>query len=417
MKDLKHKKALLAPEDGESAAPSSPCSSVSQKTKSRSTVRAVQILLVLAALQYPIIGYCDSGSGWLKNLFGSTGKNMKNVAIKVTELPEKYNINVQGLDFSPNGKFLAVRSADEFINIWDWQAGRIARTVEKAQGAEDGLTTEPMRYSPDGRLFAACHERAVNNILARIWNTDTWQVAHDIVDALPGGCRAIGFTPDGKSLLRISHRNHNFPADDFIVYDVDTWRPQWGLRTWPFYPNALAISPDGKFAALGGEVIVPGPIPDKQQIVIVDLAKHAIVNTIPDTVSFSFGRLAWSPDGAYLAAIGHRAWDGAANHGQGAYVGGPDTFMVFDAHSGKQVTAGQWGELGQLSLRYTPDGKYLIEGDVNDKGTGLGARIWDSQHRELLQTIPGNVGSLAVSKDGRFLAIGSDKKTTIWQLK
>jgi hypothetical protein len=54
---------------------------------------------------------------------------------------------------------------------------------------------------------------------------------------------------------------------------------------------------------------------------------------------------------------------------------------------------------------------------MNARGTGLGAHIWDVGHEKLLQTIPGNVDNIAVSRNGRYLAVGFDELTTIWQLK
>lgn len=153
-----------------------------------------------------------------------------------------------------------------------------------------------------------------------------------------------------------------------------------------------------------------------QQIALVDLAQHVIVRTIHNTVDFDSGRLAWSPDGAYLVAMGRRARDGFANNGHGAYTSGLDTVMVFDTHSWKQIAGEQLEGIGNSSLRYTPDGKYLIEGDMDALGNGLGVRIWDGQHRELLQEISGNVGSLAVSRDGHYFAAGSFKNISIWQL-
>ena len=250
-----------------------------------------RVLFALIALQLPVIGYCDSGNGWVKNLFGSKGKNMKEVAVKVAELPEQYPLNVSGLDFSLDGKQLAVVSDGEKINIWDWQNGRIVRTLEKAKGANDGLTTEPIRYSPDGRLLVACHSIAQGDVVIRIWNTESWAVVHDITDPVGGGgCNAIGFTPDGKLLIRVLDRIVTKPGDNLIIYDTTSWQPVWGIRTVPFYPKALSISPDGKFVAIGGAVIDGGP--ETQKIVIVDLEQRAIVRTIQNTVGFDFGQLA-----------------------------------------------------------------------------------------------------------------------------
>ena len=42
---------------------------------------AAQAILLLVGLQLPVIGYCDSGNGWFKNLFESKGKNMKELAL------------------------------------------------------------------------------------------------------------------------------------------------------------------------------------------------------------------------------------------------------------------------------------------------------------------------------------------------
>ena len=52
-----------------------------QRTRLRFPAFAVQALLALITLQLPVIGYCDSGNGWFKNLFESKGKNMKELVL------------------------------------------------------------------------------------------------------------------------------------------------------------------------------------------------------------------------------------------------------------------------------------------------------------------------------------------------
>lgn len=362
------------------------------------SARAARALLVLAALLFPVIGYCDSGNG-LSNLFDSKGKHMKDVAVKIAELPDQYNITVPALDFSPDGKLLAVRSTYQTINIWDWQEKRIVHSLELAKGA-DSMTTEPLRFNPDGRLLVACHSRGVGHVVVRIWRTDTWDILHDIVDDVPGsGCNAVGFTPDGKWLIRVLDRIPKFPQDALFVYDTSTWQPAWGLQAKYFHSYALAISPNGKLLALGGELIDGGPV--KRQIAIVDMEQRAVVRTIQDGgVMDRSSRLAWSPDGTYITG-----------------AGGGGGVQIFDVQSGQQIVDVKppW-ETALTSLRYTPDGKYLIEGIMTGLKTGWG-KIWDSQHRELLQKIQGNVGSIAVSRDSRYLATGVEGKTIVWQFK
>lgn len=383
----------------------------------RVPVRAFRMLMMLALLQTPVTGFCTPASGWFQKLFDSKGEHMREVAVKIAELPEQYgDIIVRGLEFSPDGKHLAVRSAYQTVNIWDWQAGRIVRSLEMARGAEEGLTTEPFRFSPDGRFFVACHSRATGQVVARVWNSSTWEIVRDIIDDIPGtGCNAVGFTPDGRFLIRILDRMPDIAGDTLIVYDVESWQPAWGLRTVPFYTYSLATNPDGKLFAVGGEVRNPRswpfdtPVPtfgdppfqNMRLIALVDLERRRIVRTITNTMGVMNrkGRLAWSPDGAHIASAG--------GHG----------LQIFDVQSGEQIVGitPRWAS-ANTSLRYSPDGRYLIEGTANEEKTGWG-RIWDGQHRELLQEIPFNVGSLAVSRDGRHLATGTDGKTIIWKLK
>ena len=351
---------------------------------------------------------------------------MKEVAHKVTEMDEKYaELSPSALDFSPDGKYLAANSDHDKINIWDWRSGRIVRTVEKTSGAEDSLATERLRFSPDGRLFVSCQGQGDGGVVARVWSTSTWALVRDITDSNHGSCSAVAFTPDEKSLIVVLDRPPISPGDTLVVYDPSLWQPIWGLRTIPFYPKALAISPDGKFAAIGG-----GKYDDKgtltQQIALVDLEQRKIVRTIQNTVALDFGQLAWSPDGAHVAAIGRRAQDYSISKQAIVYHSGLDTLMIFDAHSGKQVAGEQLGDMtysedpgdiGNGYVRYTPDGRYLIEAVNNGLGSGSGVRIWDGQHRALLQEIPAKMNSLAVTRDGRYFAIGIQGKTQVWQLR
>ncbi|HZE44743.1 MAG TPA: hypothetical protein VE058_13205 [Steroidobacteraceae bacterium] len=54
---------------------------------------------------------------------------------------------------------------------------------------------------------------------------------------------------------------------------------------------------------------------------------------------------------------------------------------------------------------------------MNARGTGLGVKIWDVEHRQLLQEIHGDVGNISVSRDSKYLAVGIPNRISIWQFK
>jgi WD40 repeat protein len=361
-------------------------------------------LLALTLLQFICVGPC-AADNFFSSLFKSDETKAvaaNNVASSIATLKE--NMEVRGLDFSPDGKYLAATSTSDSdeVHIWDWQAGSIVRKMKKGAGSADPTATGPLKYSPDGRYLLACHSPGESDFVIHIWDAQTGNLVKGIDEPKTVDCSAIAFTPDGQSLVRIGSigRKEN---DSIIVYATKDWKPVWGLRTLPFFPTTLALSPDGKLAAVGGNTFGQG-IPHQPQIRIVDLVKHTIVKTIEAfPLENRIRSIAWSPDGKLIVA--------------GAMVGGtfqgPDIVKIFDASSGRQVL-GEAVEPPEAIdvLRYSPDGKYLVEGPI-----GATIRIWDGEHKTILQECRNEALSLAFSRDGRYLAMGGKRKILIWQLK
>lgn len=328
---------------------------------------------------------------------------MSDVAVKYAEI--KDTINVNGLDFSPDGKHLATSSYAQSseVHVWDWEAKKLVLKLDQGGGGNPTIS-EGIRYSPDGRFLAACHDGGAQQNIIRVWNSTTGNIVRDIIDPT-ATCNAIAFTPNSELMIRITRRG-SIPGDNVIAYSTQTWEPSWGIVTKPLSPIAMAVSPGGKYAAIGGIDLGPD-VPDQPRILVIDLQNHRIIKSIAAfPLDNEIERLAWSPDGKQIAA-------GVIVDGSFA---GPDIVKIFDAQTGQQINAEPVQAPAYIrALRYSPDGKYLAEARINRK-----VRIWDGQHKMLLQEIPiEDYGlNLVFSKDSRFMAVANGSpKIQIWKLK
>ena len=370
-------------------------------------------IMVLIALLLPSMGGCESATEIVHKLLGS---HMNDVAVQVAELPEKVSdAIVRGLDFSPDGKQLAEEWGGDHINIWDWKNQKIDHVLKKPYGGNDIGVSNPVHFSPDGRYFANCEQSGEHDVVIRIWNATDWSIAKDIMASEEmankgvesrGGCTGMVFTPDAKMLIRTSDAG-NDGSNQLIVYSVGDWQAQWGLKWENFSPKSIAVSPDGTLAAVAGIVTtVPenARAPDAPlwllkrdpTIFIVNLQQRKMVRTIQ---SLALGPMAWSLDGTRLAIVS-------------------GSVEIFDAHTGQKIMHDEIKSASSMNARFTADGKYYIEADSNYRGSGLGVKIWDAKRSKLFQHIAlGDAGSIAVSRDSKYLAVGETGRTTIWQFK
>jgi WD40 repeat protein len=197
-------------------------------------------------------------------------------------------------------------------------------------------------------------------------------------------------------------------GDTVVATNIATWKVEWGLRfDDAFEPESAVVNPEGRLLVVSGLLQVRPPHPRslaeelkqtrlEERDYILDLTNQRIVRTFQSPAR---DVVEWSPDGTHIALAGQQ------------YI------EVFNAHSGQREVQTHNTDAGNGNIRYTPDGRYLVESDFKGRGNGSGVKIWDAGHSKLLQKIGGDATGLAVSRDGRYLAVGTLGRTTIWRFR
>jgi WD40 repeat protein len=95
----------------------------------------------------------------------------------------------RGLAFHPAGRLLAAASLVRTVRVWDVRSGRLLRELA---GHDDAVNC--VAYSPDGRRLAS----AADDHTVRLWDAESGALLG--VTELDTQVKALGFTPDGRSL-------------------------------------------------------------------------------------------------------------------------------------------------------------------------------------------------------------------------
>jgi WD40 repeat protein len=114
---------------------------------------------------------------------------------------------VNAIDLSPDGNYMATASSDKTIQIWDLST---SKAVKKLEGFEWKVTS--LKYSADGKyIIGGC-----NNGVAKLFDVETGKSVSDF-KTLGKNVRDVSFSRNGKEIAVATHMDgEKFGA---VIYD------------------------------------------------------------------------------------------------------------------------------------------------------------------------------------------------------
>lgn len=221
------------------------------------------------------------------------------------------------LDYSPDGDIIVSASANGMITAWDTNTGAsiqpILGTVALANQSiykyyysnniivkwNWTINADNVGITPDS-LKSVLESDSFNNIgiIAMIPGPNKVPIFLSSHTYSIGG---LAFSPDGSilgSCSRSEYQPFNITTGKIHLWDIETGMPTATLKTPGWKVERLAFSPDGKYLASDGSK----RFSDSRKILIWDLVTHQLISMIDTDSICEITVLAFAPDSRTLAS-------------------------------------------------------------------------------------------------------------------
>ena len=381
-----------------------------------------------------IVHEVDAMPGALRTAFSPDGKRLAiagldtdvGVVVDVQSGKEMFSLEghedqLQDVDWSPDGRWIATSSYDATVGIWDARTGDLRFSLfhdgpvgdadwspdggRLVTGSSDGRATVWEITGAGGkRLFSLSAQdtssgmRGVafspdgNRVLtgnAAITAAKVWDVSHSgdaewtNVPGDPSWVMSVAFSPSGRELIASG-----------MDRSVAVWDPETGENIKTFEGRSaldLDVSPDGALIAMMG---------DSNNASVWDRATGEEVFTAQ--LGGNAGNLDWNPDGRLLAIASFE--EGRA--------------IIVD-RSGQEVAV--FSDAGGVAdVEFSPNGRLLATASypTEERPNPLAPRvkIWDWKNGKTLTQIPVVAEGMAFDPSGRRIAIAHGGLAGIWDV-
>jgi WD40 repeat protein len=291
---------------------------------------------------------------------------------------EGHQSEIAAVAFQPDGTQLATAGRDGTARLWDRATGD-----ELGRFGCGSLRSESVAFFPDGHALAFAQ-------WSRVHVVDLPSRKETLLGGLSGPVHALAVSPDGRLLAAGGEKGKTPYGRPLKVFHTGTWQRRWACRQEDPMVHSLAFSPDGRLLAAG---TVDGTIR------LYDAATGTPRTTLQHAGWIS--SLAFSPHGNLLVA-GTWPIDRAPEE--------PVAVNLWDPTTGQLRIALRGHPGAAQAVAFSPDGRTLATGG----GNGL-VRLWDLVTGDVRAVFEmphrGWVLDLAFSPDGRTLACTSGSAT------
>ncbi len=301
---------------------------------------------------------------------------------------------IVALAWSPDGRRLADGRLGPVIRVWDVADGAVIRTWDESSSRRKPCRAS-LAFAPDGVLFARIDRQVV------YWG----ERGRERLFGHTGRARADGFdrlqmSADGRVLLTADGHGMDLRTRARLARPQP---PAWVVDDIRL--SATALAPDGQTCAVAWDV------DDRRQhtlaLAIIDAHSGALLAWPTQGELPACDELWFSPDGHRLLAIGHRPSQGTRQVSVFGADGGSRFELAIPVDAAGEGPRDLAVRTGAVAL--APDGERLLNAagaTLEIVSLGTAARAAGGSIVRIGLPI-GDVSCLAVSPDGRAVALGN----------